>query len=102
MDILELLPAEREALLETLRSDLRSERERAVRDPGSRILHLRNIRSSLRLLEALTPKSHRSIGQICKQSLMNNASAMDAKPLRPNPKAPYISKVLSNFLCLRT
>lgn len=59
MSVSELLPVEREALLEALRRDLRSEREFALQDSRWQIWHQRNVQLSLRLLEALNPKAPR-------------------------------------------
>jgi hypothetical protein len=51
-----LFPAEREALLEALRRDLRSQSKLALRGSTWKIWHQRNVQMNLRVLEALNPK----------------------------------------------
>lgn len=51
-----LLPGEKEALLEALRRDLRSQRCLAMHDTGRAIWHQRNVQLNVRLLEAFNPK----------------------------------------------
>ncbi|MFC5460054.1 hypothetical protein [Massilia niabensis] len=47
-----LLPNERIALIEALRRDTESERDKAVRDPRWAAYHLQNVRLNVRILEA--------------------------------------------------
>ena len=51
---------EKEALLEALRRDLRSERCKVRTDPQDAEFHLANSRAIIKILEALNPKSRRS------------------------------------------
>ena len=54
MNILDdyLLPNERTALIDALRRDVESERNKAVRDPRWTAYHLQNVRLNVRILEA--------------------------------------------------
>jgi hypothetical protein len=56
LDQFELLPVEREALLEALRRDLRSESQLALNGSIWQIWHQRNVQLNLRVLDALNPK----------------------------------------------
>jgi hypothetical protein len=68
-----LFPTEREYLIAAIRRDIESERNKAALCPEWELHHLRNVRLSVRLLEALgyreedagPPQSrHRQYGQI--------------------------------------
>lgn len=54
MNILDdyLLPNERTALIDALRRDVESERNKAARDPRWTAYHLQNVRLNVRILEA--------------------------------------------------
>lgn len=56
LDLYPLLPYEKEALLEALRRDLRSEMNLALRRSSWQFWHQRNVQLSLRILEAINPK----------------------------------------------
>lgn len=77
-----LLPWERDALLEALRRDLRSERNLALRDSKWRIWHQRNVQLNLRVLEALNPKRRDIAKHACITSLAEPASAMESQTAR--------------------
>ncbi|RYE73150.1 MAG: hypothetical protein EOO81_01395 [Oxalobacteraceae bacterium] len=65
MDIHTLLPGEKEALLEALRRDLRSERSLARHDTGWAAWHQRNVQLDVRLLEAFNPKRREFTKPVC-------------------------------------
>jgi hypothetical protein len=56
MDIPTLFHVEKEALLEALRRDLRSEGSLAMLDASRAVWHKRNMQLNVRLLEAFNPK----------------------------------------------
>lgn len=91
-NLLELLPLEREALLEALRRDLRSERNLAMLDSDWEIWHQRNVRLNLRLLEAINPKGRSVDERVCKRHLKEHAN--------PNNTQTIISKS-AEFICPR-
>jgi hypothetical protein len=76
-----LLPAEKEALLEALRRDLRSEKNLAMLDSDSALLHKRNVQLNLRLLEALNPKAQVPPQQCSKSFSMKLSSAGDMQTI---------------------
>lgn len=79
INFLELFPAEREALLEALRRDLRSESKLAKSDADWAICHQRNVQLAVRLLAALNPKGCTFSEQVCKSSSINHAKAYSAQ-----------------------
>lgn len=75
MDIPALLPNEKEALLEALRRDLRSQRSLAMHDTGWAIWHQRNAQLNVRLLEVLNPKRREFIKPVFEDFLTKCAAS---------------------------
>lgn len=71
--VLEMLQAEKEALLEALRRDLRSQKTLGMHDSGAAIWHQHNVRMNVRLLEALNPKRQNFARPVCNGTTTSDA-----------------------------
>jgi hypothetical protein len=93
VDMLELLPYEKEALLEALRRDLSSQRNLALLDSGYKFWHQRNVQLNLRLLEVLNPKGHIFSKPDCNHFPTKHSSSYDVRKKTPNVYELVLRKV---------
>lgn len=60
MNICDLFPHEKEALLDALRRDLRNSKRRIYECPDEAIVHHANVRLIMRVLDVIQPRTGRS------------------------------------------